>query len=194
MSEITPPNLEELRQKMAAELAKHWKMFLIQGLIMGVLGALAIALPQFATLAVEILIGWLFLVGGIVRCFTLFSARSLPGSFWSIITALLAVGVGLVLILEPLKGALTLTMVLIALFIVQGIISILLSFQFRVHLSSWVWTLLSGVVDLVLAYLIWRGWPDTATWALGLLVGVNMLFAGISLIFNALAARNGDPS
>lgn len=193
MSEITPTSLNDLRKRMAAELAKHWKLFLIQGLLMCVLGGLAIALPQLATLAIEILVGWLFFVGGIVRCFTVFSAHKLPGSIWSIITALLAIAVGLLLILEPLKGTLSLTMILIALFIVQGVVSILLSFQFREHLSSWMWTLLSGGIDLVLAYLIWRGWPDTATWAIGLLVGINMLFAGFSLVFNALAARSGDP-
>lgn len=194
MSENTPPDFEAMKKAMAAELSKHWKMFLIQGIVMGILGALAIALPQIATLAIEILIGWLFFVGGIVRGFTLFSTKGLPGSLWSILTAILAVVVGLILILDPLKGTLTLTMVLIALFIVQGIISIMLALQFREHLNSWIWTLLSGVVDLVLAYLIWKGWPDSASWAIGLLVGINMLFAGLSLVFTALAARNQGPT
>ena len=84
-------------------------------------------------------------------------------------------------------------MVKVAFFFNQGVFSILLALQFRAHIRSWIWTLLSGVIDLFLAYLISRGWPDTASWAIGLLVGINMLFAGIALIFTAFAARNSAP-
>lgn len=87
----------------------------------------------------------------------------------------------------------TLTMVMVAFFIIQGFFSILLALQFRAHIRSWGWTLISGAIDLVLAYLIWRGWPDTASWAIGLLIGINMLFAGMALIFTALSARNSAP-
>ncbi|MCF8466258.1 MAG: HdeD family acid-resistance protein [Sneathiella sp.] len=193
MSDNIPPQLDELRRLMAAELATHWKLFLFQGVVMGVLGALAIVVPQVATLVVDIFVGWLFLVGGIVRGLTIFRTRSLPGTLWSVLAAILAVILGLLLILQPAQGVLTLTMVLVAFFIIQGIASILLALQFRTHLKTWGWTLFSGVVDLVLAYLIWKGWPDTASWAIGLLVGINMLFAGMALVFTALAARSGSP-
>lgn len=193
MSENTPMDLGTLQQKMAAELAKHWKMFLFQGILMCILGVVAIGTPQLATLAVEIFIGWLLLIGGIIRVITLFRAPKLPGSFWSIIIAFLLIALGLVLVLQPLKGALTLTMVLIALFIFQGLASVVIAFQFREHLKSWGWTLFSGVVDLVLAYMIWKGWPDSATWAIGLLVGINLLFGGMTLVFTALAARSANP-
>ena len=193
MSDNIPPDLDDLRQLMAAELAKHWKLFLFQGIVMGVLGALAIVVPQVATLVVDIFVGWLFLVGGIVRGLTIFRTRSLPGTAWSVLAAILAIILGLLLILQPAQGVLTLTMVLVAFFIIQGIASIFLALQFRTHLKTWGWTLVSGIVDLVLAYLIWKGWPDTATWAIGLLVGINMLFAGMALVFTALAARAGSP-
>ena len=193
MSEITPPDLKALQQKMSEELAKHWKMFLFQGILMCLLGIVAIGTPQLATLAVEIFIGWLLLVGGVVRIFTLFRAPKLPGSFWSIITAVLLIAIGLLLVMQPLKGTLTLTMLLIALFIFQGLASVIIAFQFREHLKTWGWTLFSGVVDLVLAYMIWKGWPDSATWAIGLLVGINLLFGGITLVFTALAARSANP-
>ena len=84
----------------------------------------------------------------------------------------------------------TLTMIMVAFFIIQGVLSILLSLHFRRIVRSWGWTLLSGIVDLILAYLIWQGWPDTATWAIGLLVGINMLFAGMALITAAISLRN----
>ncbi len=193
MSDNVPSNLEEMRRLMAAELAKHWKLFLFQGIIVGLLGVIAIIAPQVATLVVDLFIGWIFVFGGIVRGLTLFRGRSLPGTFWSLLAAVLAVIFGLLLVLKPAEGVLTLTMIMVAFFIIQGVISVLLALQFRAHIRSWGWTLLSGIVDLFLAYLIWRGWPDTASWAIGLLVGINMLFAGMALIFTALAARNGAP-
>ncbi|WP_373087308.1 HdeD family acid-resistance protein [Sneathiella sp.] len=193
MSDGIPPEMTELRRNMAAEFSKHWKFFLFQGIVLGVLGVMAIVLPQVATVVVAIFVGWLFFIGGIVRGLTIFRSRTLPGTLWSALAALLAIVLGLLLILQPLQGVLTLTMVLIAIFIVQGIVSVVVALQFRTHLRSWVWTLLSGIVDLVLAYMIWSGWPGTASWAIGLLVGINMLFAGMALISTALSARAGTP-
>jgi len=193
MSDNVPPKFEEMRQLITTELAKHWKLFLFQGLIISLLGATAIILPQVATLVIDLFIGWIFIFGGAVRGLTLFRSRSLPGTIWSLLAAVLAIALGFILILKPAEGVLTLTMLLIAFFIFQGVFSILLALQFRAHIGSWGWTLLSGIVDLVLAYFIWQGWPDTAGWALGLLVGINMLLAGVALIFTALAARNSAP-
>lgn len=193
MSDNMPPKLEEMRHLMASELAKHWKMFLFQGLLIGLLGAIAILVPQVATLVIDLFIGWILIFGGIVRALTLFRSRSLPGTVWSLLAALLAIVLGFLLVFKPAEGVMTLTMVMVAFFIIQGVFSILLALQFKAHIRSWGWTLLSGVVDLILAYLIWHGWPDTASWAIGLLVGINMLFAGIALVFTAFAARNSAP-
>jgi uncharacterized membrane protein HdeD (DUF308 family) len=193
MSENMPPKLEEMRSLIAAEMAKHWKTFLFQGLLISLLGAVAILVPQVATLVVDLFIGWILIFGGVIRALTLFRSRSLPGTIWSVLASVRAIVLGLLLVFKPAEGVMTLTMVMVAFFIIQGVFSILLAFQFRAHVRSWGWTLLSGVVDLVLAYLISRGWPDTASWAIGLLVGINMLFAGMALIFTAFAARNGAP-
>mgnify|MGYP003108914730 CR=1 FL=1 len=190
MSEITPPSLDDLRQKLSIELAKHWKPILFQGLLIALLGAGAILLPQFATLVVDIFIGWLLIIGGIFRALTLFQSPRLPGMAWSALAALLAIVLGVLLVAKPVQGMMTLTMIMVTFFIIQGVLSLLLSLHFRNIVRSWGWTLLSGIVDLILAYLIWQGWPDTATWAIGLLVGINMLFAGMALITTAISLRN----
>ena len=88
---------------------------------------------------------------------------------------------------------LTLTLVLVVFFILEGIGAILVAIEHRRHLPSWGWVLFSGLVDLLLAFLIWDGWPSSASWAIGLLVGINMLFVGLSLIMTALAARTMAP-
>ena len=182
-------DFESIRRQLASTIHTHWKLFLAQGIVMMVLGFLAIAVPNLATLAVEIFVGWLFFVGGIFRAVSVWHSRQAPGFAWSLLTAVLSVVLGLILILRPLEGALTLTMVLVAFFVIEGIASIIGAIEHRQHLRSWGWVLVSGIIDLLLAYLIWQGWPSSASWAIGLLVGVDMLFLGLSLVMTALAAR-----
>lgn len=182
-------DIEGLRRQLALTIHAHWKLFLAQGIVMMVLGLLAVAVPILATLAVEIFVGWLFFVAGLFRAVWVWRSRQTPGFAWSLLTAVLAIVLGLVLILRPLAGVLTLTMVLVAFFIIEGIFSIVAAIEHRQNLRSWGWVLFSGIIDLLLAYLIWAGWPSSASWAIGLLVGINMLFLGLSLVMTALAAR-----
>ena len=182
-------DIEGIRSQMAATIHAHWKLVLAQGIVMMVLGFLAVIEPNVATFAVSIFVGWLFFIGGIFRTLSVWRARAMPGFAWALLTALLAIVLGLILIFRPLAGVLTLTMVLIAFFILEGITAIALAVQHRQHLRSWGWVLFSGIIDLLLAYLIWAGWPSSADWAIGLLVGINMLFFGLSLVMTALAAR-----
>src|ERR1700757_1052252 len=182
-------DIDGLRRQLALTIHAHWKLFLDQGIVMMILGSLAVVVPILATLAVEIFVGWLFLVAGLFRAVWVWRSRQMPGFAWSLLTAVLAIILGLVLILRPLAGVLTLTMVLVAFFIVEGIASIIGAIEHRQHLRSWVWVLFSGIVDLLLAYLIWAGWPSSADWAIGLLVGINMLFFGLLLVMTPLAAR-----
>jgi uncharacterized membrane protein HdeD (DUF308 family) len=186
---MSTTDLESIRRQLALTIHAHWKLLLAQGIVMMVLGLLAVALPNIATLAVEIFVGWLLFVAGIFRAWSVWHSRQMPGFAWSMLTAVLAAVLGLILILQPLAGVLTLTMVLVAFFIIEGIASILAAVEHRQHLRSWGWVVFSGIVDLLLAYLIWQGWPSSANWAIGLLVGVNMLFLGLSLVMTALAAR-----
>jgi uncharacterized membrane protein HdeD (DUF308 family) len=182
-------DLGRLQRQLALTIHAHWKLFLAQGIVMMILGALAVLEPNVATLAVTLFVGWLFLIAGIFRGAAAWHSRRMPGFAWSMLGALLSIALGLILILRPLAGVLTLTMVLVAFFIIEGIASILGAIQHRQHLRSWGWVLFSGIIDLLLAYLIWAGWPSSADWAIGLLVGINMLFFGLSLVMTALAAR-----
>ena len=183
------PDIDGIRRQMAATIHAHWKLVLAQGILLMVFGLLAVATPNIATLAVEIFVGWLFFIAGIFRAVSVWHARQMPGFGWSMLSGLLAVLLGLILIARPLAGVLTLTMVLIAFFILEGITAIVVAVQHREHLRSWGWVLFSGIVDLLLAYLIWAGWPNSTDWAIGLLVGINMVFLGLSLLMTALAAR-----
>jgi uncharacterized membrane protein HdeD (DUF308 family) len=194
MTDSMLPELEDVRRRLADAMHAHWKFFLAEGIVMLVLGLVAIAVPEIASLTIAILIGWLFFVGGIFRTLSVLRHRGMPGFAWSLLTAVLAIVLGLVLLLRPIAGVLTLTIALVAFFVVEGVTAILLAIEHRRHLPSWGWVLLSGLVDLLLAFLIWDGWPSSAGWAIGLLVGINMVFVGLSLIMTAIAARTMTPN
>ncbi len=173
---------------------RHWGLFLVQGLLMLVLGMLALARPMIATLAVEIFAGWLFLVSGIVGLAGVFTAWKTPGFVWALIRAVVAIVIGVLLLCRPIAGVLTLTLLLAAFFAAEGIAQIIASLSQRASLpGSWLWVLLSGVIDLILAAIIIFGWPGTAAWVLGLMVGINLLMSGVALVVTALACRRvGD--
>jgi len=193
MSSTEPslPSQADLAAQTRESIRKHRTLFLIQGIVMVILGLIAVAIPQIATLATSIFVGWLFIIGGFIRLIATFQSRSAPGFWWSILIGVLAIVVGYIIVANPLEGVLTLTMALIILFLIEGVFQIIAGVEFRKALaSSWVWLVFSGIVDIALAVLIFAGWPDTATWAIGLLVGINLLFAGIALTMTALAAKD----
>jgi uncharacterized membrane protein HdeD (DUF308 family) len=170
---------------------EHWKAFLFEGILLSILGLAAMIVPPVASLAVTILLGWLFLISGIAGLVLTFWARAMPGFWWSLISAALAVLAGIVLLAQPAQGTLTLTIVVGAYFLAEGVATIMYALQHRRELSGrWSWMLVAGLMDLLVAVLIIAGLPGSALWAIGLLVGVNLLFGGATLIGVALAARN----
>ena len=188
-------DLDRIQAAVGTSLHDHWLLFLIEGIVLLALGVAAIALPPIATIAVEILIGWLFLVSGIIGLITTIRMRHVPGTWWSLLSAILGVGVGIVLLRWPLNGALSLTFILTVFFVVEGVASIFYALQHKRGLSGrWGWMLISGAVDLILASVIFLGLPGTATWAIGMLVGINMVFGGTAVIAMALHARTIHPS
>jgi uncharacterized membrane protein HdeD (DUF308 family) len=140
---------------------------------------------------VTILLGWLFLISGIAGLALTFWAREMPGFWWSLISAALAVLAGIVLLAQPAQGTLTLTIVVGAYFLAEGVATIMYALEHRRELSGrWSWMLIAGLMDLLIAFIIITGLPGSALWAIGLLVGINLLFGGATLIGMALAARN----
>jgi uncharacterized membrane protein HdeD (DUF308 family) len=180
-----------LPTKMRAAVRAHWKAFLIEGILLVVFGLAAIVVPPAASLAVTILLGWLFLISGIAGLALTFWAREMPGFWWSLISAALAVVAGIVLLAQPAQGTLTLTIVVGAYFLAEGVATIMYALEHRRELSGrWSWMLIAGLMDLLIAAIIITGLPGSALWAIGLLVGINLLFGGATLIGVALAARN----
>jgi uncharacterized membrane protein HdeD (DUF308 family) len=188
---MTSQSFDAARDKVASMVSEHWKLFLVEGILLVVLGLLAVAVPVIAGLTV---FGWLFLISGIVGVFTTFAMRHAPGFWWSLLSAVLGIVVGCWLLAQPGLGLVSLTYLLIAFFIIEGIATIMFALDHRRALSGrWGWMLVSGIVDLFLAAIILAGLPGAVEWALGLIVGINMLFGGASMIGMALAAHAEMP-
>lgn len=186
-------NEPDLGAAFRKSLHEHWRAFLIEGVILVILGIAAIALPPIAGLAVTVVLGWLFLIGGVVGLIATFNQKNAPGFWWALFSAAIAVLAGGVLLANPAQGLATLTYVLIAFFVIDGIVIIVMALEHRRELSGrWEWMMLGGVMDLVLAVIIISGLPGTLAWALGLLVGIDLLWGGMSLIAMATHARNSS--
>jgi uncharacterized membrane protein HdeD (DUF308 family) len=191
---MSTPDIQNIQRAVADALHRHWKLYLAEGILLLVLGFIAIVIPPLATLAVTILLGWLFLVSGVMGLFTTYMLRHAPGFWWSLLSAALGVLVGASLLAMPLSGALSLTVVLVAFFMIEGVVTIMFALDHKRELTGrWGWMLASGVVDLALGVMILAGLPSTAAWAIGLLVGINMMFGGSALIGMALQARKAAP-
>jgi uncharacterized membrane protein HdeD (DUF308 family) len=184
-------DITDLKSKMNVAVREHWKAFLIEGILLVILGLAAIIVPPLASLAVTIFLGWMFLISGVAGLALTFWARKMPGFWWSLISAVLGIVAGIVLLSQPVQGTLTLTIVVGAYFLAEGVATIMYALQHRSELSErWSWLLVAGIMDILVAAIIIAGLPGSALWAIGLLVGINLLFGGASLIGMALAARN----
>jgi uncharacterized membrane protein HdeD (DUF308 family) len=190
---MTEPPLEVAGRALARSLRHHWKLFFVEGIVLLLLGLAALVLPLVAGLAITILLGWVFLTSGVVGLATTFAMRHAAGFWWSLLSAVLAILFGGTLLALPGAGLVTLTYLMIAFFVAEGIVTIMYALEHKRELSErWGWMLLSGVVDLFVAFIIIIGLPGAVAWALGLIVGINLLFGGSAMVTMALAARNRD--
>lgn len=184
--------IRKLKSEMKAAAREHWKAFLIEGILLVVLGLAAIIVPPLASLAVTIFVGWMFLISGVAGLALTFWARGVPGFWWALISAVLAIVAGGVLLAQPVQGVYALTLVIGVYFVAEGVATIMYALEHRRELSErWLWLLVAGMFDILISFMIIAGLPGSAEWAIGLLVGINLVFGGASLIGLALAARQG---
>lgn len=189
----SPDEFSRLQSAMSQAVKAHWKAFLFEGILLAILGIAALILPPLASLAMTIFLGWMFLVSGIAGLIVTYWARATPGFWWSLISAALAVLAGMLLLARPMQAALTLTIVLGAYFLAEGVTTIMYALEHRRELSGrWSWLLIAGLVDIAIAFMVITGLPSSAEWAIGVLVGINLLFGGATLIGMALAARKSN--
>jgi uncharacterized membrane protein HdeD (DUF308 family) len=190
---LSPADLEASLIASRRLIAEKWGWFLALGIALIIVGFAAIVFPLLSTIAAKIMLGWLFLVGGVLLVIHAFSAQGWRGFLWSLLIGILYLVAGGYLAFFPLTGLLTLALLLVILFAAEGIFEIIMAFRVRPH-EGWGFLLLSGIAALAVAVLIALDLPGSATWALGLLVGINLLFSGWSYVFLALAGKRAHES
>ncbi len=164
---------------------------IVWGAVLVVIGVLAVGWPLVAAVAVESAIAYLIVFAGIVHIFLAFHAHGAGSTIWKLLVGLAYVAFGGYLIFRPLLGVASLTLLLAALFVIEGVLDLVLYSRTRsLHGSSWV--LIDGIITLLLGLMIYMQWPSSAMWAIGLLVGISMMVSGITRIAMSLAIRNAE--
>lgn len=174
-------------EPMPAVVARNRTWFIILGIVLLVVGVVAILFPFVTTVAAKTIIGWLFLISGVFQIFHAFSTQKWTAFFLNLVIAILYLIAGAWLAFFPLAGIVTLTILLAAMFMAQGILEIGMSMKLRPH-DGWVWVLVSGLIALAVGVLIFAQLPSSAVWAIGLLVGINLISSGWAYLFLALAS------
>ena len=187
--------IDLFRQVLMQALREHWVLFLIEGIVLILLGLLAILVPVIATIAIATLTGLLILISGVVGLATTVMVRNVPGFWWSLLAAVIGVAAGILLLGGPIFEDVPFTLLLVVFFNIEGLAWSGYALEHRKALAGpWTWMLVSGIVDMILGFMILCRLPGTAAWAFGLLVGISMLFSGSSMIAMAVHARGSSSS
>ncbi len=178
MAQDTP--LEMVRHASTASIAL--------GVLLIILGVLAVASPFLAAVAVNAIIAWLIVFAGLVHLALAFRVHSAGSVIWKLLVGVAYVCFGIYLILHPTLGVISLTLVLASLFLVEGILDFVLYARTR-HVQGASWFLFDGIVTLLLGLLIYVQWPSSAAWAIGTLVGISLIFSGVARVMMSFAVR-----
>lgn len=179
-------NAQSTRQN--DSLKETWGWFMILGIGLVVLGALAIVLPGLATFGATIILGWLLVVGGALHGVHAFYVRNWSGFLLQGVMAFMYLMIGFLVLANPVESVFMLTLILAVFFLFEGAMKAFLAVQVR-PAQNWAWLLLSGVMSFVLSGIILAGWPGDSLWVIGLLMGINLLFSGSASIMLAMGAK-----
>lgn len=175
----------------STDLQRNWRYLMVTGAIIASLGLLAVFAPFVTGISLSIFLGAFLVVGALVHVANAFSARGWAGSLWQIVLAIVYVIAGISILTDPIIGLVTLTLLVAVYLAIVGIVEIGMGLSMRSE-PRWGWPVLSGVISLILAGLLWVGFPSTALWAVGLLFGISLLSSGLSLVGIALVARKAS--
>lgn len=170
------------------EIHRHWGWFLGIGLGLILLGIIAVSASVLFTLASMIFFGVILLIGGIIQGINAFKTRKGGGFLVNALSAILYVIVGLLLIMHPAIGAITLTLLIAVVFTISGLFRIIAALSHRY--AHWGWMLFNGIITLALGLMIWAQWPVSGLWVIGLFIGIDLIIAGWIWVTLALSSRN----
>lgn len=169
-------------------IKKNWYWFLILGIALLIIGMAALGSAFVATLATVMVFAWLITISGLIYLIGSFWTRSWGGFFMTVLAGVLSLTIGLIMASYPLQAALIYTLFLAIKFMVEGLLRIIGSVSGR--FQNWGWVCLSGVITLLLGIMIFRQWPLSGIWVIGLFVGIDLIFSGWTFVIMGLTAKN----
>jgi uncharacterized membrane protein HdeD (DUF308 family) len=164
----------------------NWSIAL--SILLIIAGLFAILVPSVSGLAITLVFGWAMVFSGITHFVFAFKTHSTGGRIWEAIIGAVYLFTGFVLLMHPLDSLLVLTLVLAYYLFFEAIVEFIQFFQLRPRHGAG-WLLVDGIITLILAIMIWRSWPVSSVWVIGTLVGISMLFSGVSRLMLSLAAK-----
>src|SRR5258708_16273402 len=177
-----------IREAMREKVKRHSFWYILQSVLMISGGILALVFPIISSVAIVIFLGWLLIFSGVLQAFSLIDVRHVPHFWLQLVSVVLSVLVGILFLRNPGAGLLTLTLLLIVFFMVEGISKIIFSLTIR-PFPNWGWVFASGLVGILLAFYLWANTPVTAIWLLGVLLGIELISEGAALGSMAWQAR-----
>ena len=177
-----------LREAMRETVRRHSLWYLVQGALMVLGGILALVYPIVSSVAVVLFLGWILILSGIVQGFSLVGAKDVPHFWLQLVSVVLSVIVGVLFIRHPGESLLTLTLLLIVFFMVEGFSKLIFALTIR-PFPNWGWVLASGGIGILLSFYLWANLPVTAIWLLGVLIGIQLICEGAALGYLAWQVR-----
>jgi len=169
------------------ELRRHWGWYLALGIVLIVLGTIAIGSTFVMTIASVFFFGWLLIIGGVMEVIHAFWHKRWAGFFLDLLTGILYVVAGWMMVTNPAESALLLTLIIAMFLVFEGVFRIVAALAARY--PHWGWVMFNGIISLILGIMIWRQWPYSGLWVIGLFVGIEMLLNGWSLVMLSLTGR-----
>jgi uncharacterized membrane protein HdeD (DUF308 family) len=176
------------REAMRQTVKQYSLWYLIQGVLLIVAGIVAVMCPLLSSIAVVLLLGWLLIISGVLQGISLIGARHVPHFWLQLISVILAVLIGCLFLRDPAQGLLTITLLLIIFFMIEGVAKVVFSLTIK-PFPNWGWVLASGLMGIILAAILWASLPVTALWLIGLLLGVELIGVGAAMAFLAWQVR-----
>jgi len=170
------------------EAKKNSGFLMFLGIMTVIFGVIAIGSPLITGVAVAVFVGFLLLASGVARIVHALKSKQWGTGFWGTVIGLLGVAAGLLMIFRPLVGLMTMTLLIAFYFLVDGICEIIAAFKIKPD-QGWGWVLFNGIIAVVLGLMIWRQWPVSGAWAIGVLVGIHILLTGWSMVILGTGAR-----
>ena len=174
-----------MREAMRETIKRYSTWYLLEGVLLVVAGVVALIWPYVASVALIFLLGWILIISGVLQGIGLIGAKDVPHFWLQLVSAVLAILIGILLLRNPDAGLLIMTVLLIVYFFVEGISKVIFAMNIRPFIG-WLWVLLSGIIGILLGAYLWANMPVASEWVLGVLLGIQLIVEGAALALSRL--------